>query len=230
MKITFHGVDAGGLLRKNNHACVEISSGEESVLFDAGSIPESPNNNLSAIFLSHLHPDHIYSLPMILLNQKLYTHSNTQVFIPCSKLVQDFLQATGLNCEVKDLLNGRKERIGSFNITPFGNSHAQKISDILPMTDLSSYSFKIEADNHRILYSGDVGNFNEIIDLLDCTLSYDIVIIEGAHYDLSKIETMPDFLKNRMPKKVFLIHTFCTENYNLPDWVIMPKSGESIEV
>ena len=207
--------------------CYLLDCGEPAAgsLFKAGIDPAS----VRAIFISHLHSDHIGGLAQVLSSINLARRSTKKKFRKWSVTRHDEWYRSALRFPV-DLLEESASpqvdlcipsegisgistyldtvylspdllpydlkiapvELGIFydyenvSVTAINNLHLAnnfRYNEILnshPEKELQSYSFLVEAEGKRIIYSGDIENLTELTPVLE---SANVLIVEVAHYD-----------------------------------------------
>ncbi|MDO9465137.1 MAG: ribonuclease Z [bacterium] len=224
MKIKILGSAAGlaGLNRYN--ASILLQIGSSSYLIDAGepcsaTLYVSNYNifSIKAVFLSHVHPDHIGGLAQLLsVFQMCSSPRGSYKFRPSDKykvnlyLPEDSIEASknffdmslGLS-ELRYDVNIIPIKEGEFfeddrlRVSAFPNTHLQGQSS----KSKTSYSFSFECRGKRIVYTGDIGKIEDIIPLLKDEI--DLLITEGVHIPLEDLFSM---LSKASIKKVVVTH------------------------
>jgi len=174
MIITIHkGTDEIG------GSCVELSTANTTILLDYGTPLKEDSTqieitkSIDAILISHPHQDHFGEIVNI--------DSQTPVY--CGELSLELMNATKiftggelLNNNFKIFEAWKAFEIGDFKITPYLVDHSA--------TD--AYAFLVEADNKRVLYSGDFranGRKSKLFDkmITDENLkNVDVLLMEGT--------------------------------------------------
>ena len=174
MKITIHkGTDEIG------GSCVELSTDTTTILLDYGtplkedSIQVEITKPVNAILISHPHQDHFGEIINIDLDTPIY----------CGKLSLELMNATKIFTGGELLQNNfhifeawKSFSIGDFKITPYLVDHSA--------TD--AYAFLIEADDKRVLYSGDFranGRKSKLFDKMiedENLKNIDVLLMEGT--------------------------------------------------
>ncbi len=174
MKITIHkGTnEIGG-------SCIELSTYNSTILLDYGTPLQEDSAQIKidkpidAILISHPHQDHFGEIVNI----------DTTIPIYCGELAKELMNATKIftgNAPLKNNFHTFKAwesfNIGDFTITPYLVDHSA--------TD--AYAFLIEADNQKVLYSGDFranGRKSKLFDniIKDKNLkNVDVLLMEGT--------------------------------------------------
>jgi ribonuclease Z len=182
---------------------------DNTYIFDAGApisgllqYHDIPHNTVKAVFITHSHTDHLNGLPAFcseLMWWIGYQDCDPQFFYPeqkCIDGIRFWIDNFGVATRRKTL----KEQIyesgviyddGILKVTARQNKHTNR-----------SFSFFVEAENKKILLTGDLGyGFTDYKDVL-ANDSYDIVFCEGAHHDPG---TVNELLKTT-PTKQMVIH------------------------
>lgn len=174
MKITIHkGTnEIGG-------SCIELSTNNSTILLDYGTPLQEDSTQIKiekpidAILVSHPHQDHFGEIANI----------DTTIPIYCGELAKELMNATKIFMGNAPLKNNfytfkawERFNIGDFTITPYLVDHSA--------TD--AYAFLVEADNQKVLYSGDFranGRKSKLFDniIKDKKLkNVDVLLMEGT--------------------------------------------------
>ena len=201
VEITILGSSAGDPSPGRACASLLIDVGGKSYQFDAGEGVSSSilknkidHSAIVAIFISHTHPDHIAGLFLELQMMHLAGRDEPiTIFVPdeAEKVIRKFMLTTYLFPEKMrfDIMIEpvRPDQVfGDERMTVYAhaNSHLEGYRDSIEKggytNRMQSYSFIVEAGRKKIVYSGDVGSFDDYAGLLDgCNL----LITEGFHID-----------------------------------------------
>lgn len=178
-------------------------------IFDAGapvsgllSYYDIPHNTVKAVFITHSHTDHVNGLPAFcseLMWWIDYQDCDPDFFYPeqkCIDGIRHWIDNFGVATRRKTL----KEHIydqgliyddGVIRVTARQNKHTNR-----------SFSFFVEAEDKKILLTGDLGyGFGDYLTVLG-NESYDLVFCEGAHHDPG---TVNELLKTT-PTNQMVIH------------------------
>jgi ribonuclease BN (tRNA processing enzyme) len=222
MKFTFLGTASGLPCKDRMSSSILFEHNDSYILIDAGEGTAQQLTRLdididkiTAIFISHTHPDHFSGLFTLLQMFHLKKRdSHFTVYLPneAMKAFKMFLDVTFLWKEVlsyrfsiRALRHGQPIETNGFEIMPFPTSHLERYAydaEKHDMEDLDSFSFAVISGGKRVLYSGDIGSLQDLFN----SLSYentDVLIIEGVHYKLS---SLPDFLNSFSVGKTYLTH------------------------
>ena len=162
--------------------CCYIKSGKEEILIDAGlsakKISESllklgtSLENISSIFITHEHIDHIRGLNVIC------RHRRIPVYVPPESL--EFIAASAPWAD--ELLvengNGSSVSVESMKITAFETPH----------DSLGSVCFRIEDEETALGYATDIGHLTP--NVRKCLLGCENVVIE-SNYDSEMLKNGP---------------------------------------
>jgi len=171
-------------------SCVEISTANTTILLDYGTPLSDESEKITleskvdAILISHPHQDHFGEIVNI--------DSDTPIY--CGKLSLELMNAAKIFTGKEKLSNNfhhfeawKSFSIGDFTITPYLVDHSA--------TD--AYAFLVEADNQKLLYSGDFranGRKSKLFEnmLTDKKLKdVDVLLMEGTMIERSNSE-FPD--------------------------------------
>lgn len=144
-------------------SCVELSNGRERIVFDVGlplnAIDEGldigcykpdisglfdKEFGISAVFISHAHPDH-YGL-LSLINKDIPIYMSKAAAIILKRIVPLLGEENYKDLNILKISNGEEVRIGDFIVRAHEVDHSAA----------AAMAFEILAKNKRVLYSGDI--------------------------------------------------------------------------
>jgi len=171
---------------------------------------------LDAVFISHMHPDHISDLPLFI--QMLY-HSDRieplNIYLPDEAVrpVKKYLHSCYLLDEkmpfkfnLKPILKAVRIFDKKAKVTPYANQHLATPDniDIIEASyypnKMQCYSFLIQINDKRLFYSADIAALEEIENYLD---DLDLLVIETTHVDFRRL---PAIIRAKRIKKTLLTH------------------------
>lgn len=227
--------------------CYLLDCGEPAagLLFRNGIDPLS----VRAIFVSHLHADHIGGLAQVLFSMYLPGRSSKKKFkewsitryddwyrsslrfpvnfpeegvdakvdlcIPSEGIsgISAYLEAVYLSPDLLPFeLNISPVGLGRFyqddlvsvsatnNLHLANNFRYKNIKEKHPEKKLQSYSFMVEVEGKKVVYSGDIDNLTELDPFMD---NADVLMVEIAHYDPEGIK---EFIDQYPLERVILYH------------------------
>ena len=204
LKITVLGSCSGTEPYPRRHqTSVAIETGGQVYFIDAGEnagyasyLGGVPQQDTAAIFITHTHMDHTGGLPHLRWNfRKLCTIDKDiaahmegkviQVHIPDLSVfegVMAMLRASEGNYETVFHLDPHLVRDGvlydrdGFKLTAFHNYHLGTPKPGLPFF---SYTFLVETEGKKVLFSGDFRDFSEIAPQME---GCDMVFLETGHH------------------------------------------------
>ncbi len=240
MKITFLGTSHGVPAKDRYCQSILVENGDRAYLIDAGAPVmdllirmDFDLKRLKAVFITHMHGDHIHGLSELMdLACWYYTEMDFDVYMteenraaavcsllshyPCER-VRPHIVEPGF---VYDCDGTR--------VTAFPTAHMEK--DHRP-----AYGYLLEADGGRLYVSGDLNA--EKIDYPDFlnTDPVDLFVVECAHFSAEKLI---EKLQHCAAKRAAVVHTFPLKKYDvlkaardcLPCELLLPEDGDSAEI
>jgi ribonuclease J len=188
--------------------CIRISSGDTTILIDAGlplseaSAPLCPRDLVAdAVVISHPHQDHCGLVETLPNNTPVYIGRVAKYLLEATRT---FLRRPPLANEFRYITSWQPFSIGSITITPYLVDHSA--------TD--SYAFLIEADGKKLFYSGDFRGHGRKSVLYDNIINnppagVDVMLMEGTMLGRSN----SDFPTERSVEKA--IETILAEQKNI---------------
>ncbi len=224
------------ILGKGN-ASVWVKSEGKNILLDCGegTSQKMLANNLikdvlDYIVISHLHPDHVSGLFMVI--QMLYLQGRTKkldIYLPeRAKQFHDILEMfytfpERLTYKINFL---DIEKLPSENIKTIPSCHLLSYRDIVLkknlMNKMKSYSFLITENGKKAIYSADIGSIKYIKPYLK---DLDLLIIDAFHVKASDILSLPNLTK----AKIILNHGLSKELENNIDISLFELADENKE-
>ena len=213
MKVRILGSASGVPMPGRYNESVIVRVGEASYLFDAGepcaaTIHTSDISvySIKAVFISHTDADHLGGLPMLIQVAWLwqgrgpefrFKPDNTlKVYMPSDAIpaFRQFLSAMRLpvkrmpyKLEILPIQEGVTHRDGSASVSAQPTTHLSRytvLDDEGKPCSQQAYSFVIQAEGKKVVYSGDIGAPSDIAAVCD---GADLVIVECAHFPPEKL-------------------------------------------
>lgn len=215
------GTGDGAPCEDRNHASFLYQLDKTTILIDCGeSVDRSYKSSgmncdqIDAIFLSHLHSDHVGGFFMFMQGMWLERRRRAlKVYLPAKaiKPVRQMLNAVFLfeealpfRLELLPLRNLQPVRVRDVRITPFRTTHLERTRRQFGnkyRVDFSAYCFLIEHRKARIAHSADLGRPQDLEPLLSEPL--DLLVCELSHFTPEEICS---YLRNRFIKQVAFVH------------------------
>jgi ribonuclease Z len=220
MKIKFLGTGSGQTSLNRFHSSILITSSNQNLLVDCGDgiskairKQNADFNSIDSILISHFHADHFSGLPSLLTQMKLLSRKNDlTVFVHSSEkdFLEDFIfhsylfkERMTFNFKIISFDEENEIKVSEdFYFISKLNSHLEKYRqyDSKNKLGFASLSFYFKDDENSIIYSGDIGDEN---DLYLFNQKVDWFITETTHI---KQENILKLLEKSDPTKIILTH------------------------
>ena len=214
MKITFLGSSHG--ISEAHAFCSStlITVADRHYIIDAGApittLLQNHNvdfNDIRGIFITHSHKDHMMGLAeftyQMISFKRHFPDVNIQVFVPDAekyeRLNQFLYQKDGL---IDESLHYRVYEEGVIY-----EDELIRITSIRNQHTTYTYSFLVEADGKKVLFTGDLKAHIPDYPAVAHETDLDLIIMEGAHTRLNEPEAM-DILKASRTKQMIINHRY----------------------
>lgn len=211
MRIVFLGSSHGypEPNRKCSSTLVEV--GNKKYFIDMGSDSAAglatrriPVKDISAVFITHMHGDHTNGLiPFLDICSWKFKDANPQIYAPCvpeqlASTIAGWIKLNGSTMrefEISEVTEGVVFDDGNLKVTAFKTKHTS-----------NSYSFLLEAEGKRVLFSGDLSVHGPQEDFPVSVLNepLDLAICEAAHFKAT--EYLAFFENNANLKQLCINH------------------------
>ena len=171
-------------------SCVELESQGNRLVLDVGKplwagwdevvplpavagLADWTDRSLSGVVISHPHLDHYGLIAQADPRVPIYIGKEATSLLKAA----EFFSSAGIDLRPTGFLTDRVPlRIGAFTVTPFLMDHSA----------FDSYSLLVEADGHRLFYTGDIRGHGRKSRLFEELLSHpptpvDVLLLEGTH-------------------------------------------------
>ncbi|MCW8849960.1 MAG: MBL fold metallo-hydrolase, partial [Melioribacteraceae bacterium] len=220
MELVFIGTGSGRTSLKRHHSSFCFVDQRKVVLIDVGDgickalLSQSIDfNSITDIIISHYHSDHLAGLPSLLTQMiiqkrtaklNIFTHSNLvnslKIFLNISSI---FLEKLNFDVEIvpfefdKPITLSNNITVSAKQNSHVSNKHNLSIDNI----NFISSSFLFEYGKKKIVYTSDIGNYEDLFLFQD--YNADFFITESTHVPLEK---MDDAITILNPDQVYLTH------------------------
>jgi len=220
LKIKFIGTGSAKVSLQRNFTSLLINTDNQKILIDCGDgisralLQQNVElNSINKILITHLHSDHFSGLSTLLTQFKLDERSNpveiisSKENIPALKnfLINSFIIPERINFEIRFVGFDFDQEFSLSDKLKFitrKNSHLKKYESFQKQYNLSlaSPSFLFYYKNSKILYSSDIGSWE---DLILFSSPIDVLICEITHIEITNLK---EVFKKLSPVKTYLIH------------------------
>ncbi len=222
MKIHFLGTCSGTEpMPGRKHSAVAIECNNALYWFDAGEgcsytahLKGLDLLTVKKIMISHTHMDHVGGLCNLLWNirklvsmrKTLPVHDPIEIYMPNMEVwdgIMHILNNTENNFsieykqECKEVNAGLLFDDGVMKVTAYPNTHLRRI----PSPRCISFSYLIECEGKRLIYTGDLGSYQDLDPMLEAHC--DGLILETGHFSM---ETVAEYTADKSIDRLFFTH------------------------
>ena len=202
MRALFLGTAAGNTSVNRDHSGILLETDGSSILLDCGAVAARhfhsnnfPTETPGAVWLSHMHSDHVGQFGMLIQSLWLRTRrAPLHVFGPESvvRVMKEWLERCllfpeliGFPIEWHPVQPGVPVSYGSFELTAFPTEHlaslANQFQAAYPNTCFTCYGVAIDCHGRRYVYSADLAHPNELAPALE-NQEVTALICELSHF------------------------------------------------
>ena len=219
MKLYTLGTSHGAAEKGRTCSVNLLEVGDAYYLFDCGGAVEVrmtdldlPMQDIRCVFITHMHEDHVMSLPSVIKRFIRYRNSKNEpgcqnIFMPEQKGIDAFefwMEAMHRTEDNKKYYSIKLTQPGvvysdeNVTVTAIGTHHVDN-------GKYPSYAYMVEAEGKRFFYTGDLAyDFHDYPTILS-QKEFDAVLCELVHFDIDKnFET----LKNTKTKHLIFTHGY----------------------
>ena len=217
MKITFLGTCHGHPEKNRDYTSIAIETGGKVYLIDAGAAVANKmldNDisiaNLKSVFITHIHGDHVNGLLRLVdvlgWASRFYDGVSVDYYFPEARGIKEIKELISVVkapfSEEKNVFHVYPENFvyddGLLKLTVIPNAHLCERSH-------PSYSFFIEAEGKKILFTGDMSQDLKYDDFPSVakTEELDLLISELAHFDF---DVLSPHIMECKTKKLYITH------------------------
>ncbi len=222
MKLHCLGTASGIATRTRLHNMLLLESRGHSLLLDGGE-PLSTQlirydvdlNRIDGMVISHLHPDHAGALPQLIQTFQISGRTAPfKVLLPAEGLpgypnmlnmLYLFDRVLPFRLAFEPIHCSGEQRIGDFALEFQENDHLKRLAGFAAQSGLKnqgqSYCSVINAEEKRVVYSGDIKSALELLPLLKRPA--ELLILEMAHFNPDELLTL---FREAPPKRAVLTH------------------------
>jgi ribonuclease BN (tRNA processing enzyme) len=211
MKIVFFGSSHGYPEPHRKCSSTLIEVGNKKYFIDMGcncaeglANRRIPIEKIDGIFITHMHGDHTNGLiPFLDICSWKFKDANPKIYAPCvpeqlASTIAGWLRLTGTTMrefEFNEVTDGFVYDDGNLKVTAFKTLHTK-----------NSYSYLLEAEGKRVLFSGDLSVHGPQEDFPVSVLNkpLDLAICEAAHFKAT--DYLPFFENNNNLKQLCFNH------------------------
>lgn len=229
MKIKFYGTSHGLPEKTRYCSCAMLEVSDKKYIIDAGA-PFSTMliqdgiklAEINAIFITHMHGDHMDGLPEFVDLVSWYYKVDTKIFLPDERTIPAL---TAWNSAMNPGKPVRADMI-AFEAGVIYEDDTVKVTAIKTQHITNSYAFLFEGEGKRVLFSGDLsGKDVESFDFCNA-FPYDAIVCEDTHIEMSMIAKK---LVGKDVKKLILNHISPSKERDIEDVNVICPSCNAVK-
>lgn len=221
MKLHFFGTVSGlWQLPDRTHQSMAFEVNGALYVFDAGACCSRTIQlmrldllRIKKVVISHCHMDHIGGLGNLFWDirkqrgwlKRPSRFGEVELYIPEMKTWEGWLTILGqteqhfegMNVLANQVVDGVLFEDENMKVTAYHNKHMEPVGDMW-----KSFSYLIEAERKRIVYTGDIASYSEL-DRIDGIEGCDALIAETGHHDYMDV---CDYAQEKKIKNLFYTH------------------------
>ncbi|MGQ4834362.1 MAG: MBL fold metallo-hydrolase [Candidatus Asgardarchaeia archaeon] len=217
MKVIVLGNQAAFPKALHHHTSLLVSTGVENILFDMGPGINSqfqkyvPIDKIHAIFITHMHPDHVLDLPIFIFGVYMYnTLGRGNLHVPI------YLPKGGKSTLLKllELFDFQKylDYVSLIEVTEPVYIGPLMVTFSIMDHSITSYAYKVNSkEGVSMVYSGDTAKNNRLIALSE---NVDVLFLEATLFDKDvkpelkhmSAKQAGEVAKEARAKRLYLLH------------------------
>ena len=210
MKIITLGTSHGGAEKDRSCSGTLLVTDNGSYLFDCGGSMESklrnmdfPINEIKALFISHMHEDHVGSLSGMVkrFNHYIKTGEVLEIYLPEEEAIDAFKVWAGA-MHMRGFSKTNFHTVKAGKVYDDGNITVTAVlTEHMSLHNAPSFAYVICAEGKKVLYTGDLScDFHDYPTIV-FEEDFDAIVSELVHFNVE--ENTPTISKSRTKQIIF---------------------------